>query len=223
MLYSTPTKSPRKRERRAPDKAALRIVPHRRNKLHLLSLLPLPRRLAHHQLLVILAGMNYIVISNKDMIPGQTLSQLRQIVQGVIAESASDSAECEMIVGTAATLWCSLAMTCGPQGKNFINDLNTVLALLPPVIDDDDMPFTAQFLCHALQQWPDAVRPHMKRILVNIFASGEWCLKLAPRDAMSTLASLIQQIPEPELLELVKWNQHHLLQITKNIKRYQTQ
>ena len=172
---------------------------------------------------VILAGMNYIVISNKDMIPAQTLSQLRQIVQGVIAESASDSAECEMIVGTAATLWCSLAMTCGPQGKNFINDLNTVLALLPPVIDDDDMPFTAQFLCHALQQWPDAVRPHMKRILVNIFASGEWCLKLAPRDAMSTLASLIQQIPEPELLELVKWNQHHLLQITKNIKRYQTQ
>ena len=169
---------------------------------------------------VLLAGMNYIVVANKDALPGDVVSALRQVVHGVLSKQKTPNSDAEMIFGTAATLWCSLCIAFGPQGKNFMNELNKVLECLPPVIDDDDMPFTAQFLYHALQQWPDAVTPHAKRILVNVFASGEWCLNLAPREVLATLAGLVQEIPEAEVMELLKWNQHHLLQLKKNIEKY---
>ncbi|OHT04820.1 hypothetical protein TRFO_27604 [Tritrichomonas foetus] len=163
---------------------------------------------------ILMSTLNYIIHADKSVLTKRHVMTLKQQTDLIISKrDQMDS----VIVGTAITLWCSLCIAYELTVTE--NDLNVVLSLLPPVVDDDDIPFAAQFICVAAQKWPNLVSQHINRIAVSIFASGEWCLKIVPNEVMVALKAVITAIPEDQLQMFVKWNQHYIMQIQSNISK----
>ncbi|KAH0792054.1 hypothetical protein GPJ56_004026 [Histomonas meleagridis] len=167
---------------------------------------------------IILSAMNYLIHSRSNIFTQQQIALLKHNVDSLIASKTSGCYESDMIIETALTLWCSIYSVFQPNVSN--DDLNVVLSGLPPVVDDDDIPFTAKFLFVAMQKLPEITAPHVNRILANIFASGEWCLQIVPNEIMCELAKCVRNIPEEELHQLLKWNQHFILQVHSNLSKY---
>ena len=164
---------------------------------------------------LLISTLNFCVHADKSILSKQQVTTIKRQVDSIIAQrDKMDS----MIVGSAITLWCSLIASYDLQASE--RDLNAILSLLPPVVDDDDIPFAAQFICFAMNKWPALVSQHINRISVNIFASGDWCLRIIPREVMLALASVIRAIPNEELQIYVKYNQHYIMQINNNISKF---
>jgi hypothetical protein len=158
---------------------------------------------------LMLSGINYILVSSPEALNGNDLHFGMQIVRQILSDA---SAKSEMLVGTATTLYLSIAAVLGPSA----DEMAEVLRCSRFVVDDDDIPFIARFLWKAAQLWPEVIEEKGKDILTTIFSSGSWLLELVPADVMSGLGGLIRGIPEEEMWSLVKWNQRYFLQIARN-------
>ena len=167
---------------------------------------------------ITLSALNFLVHSRSNAFSQSNIELLKHHVDTIIGSKTNGNFESDMLVETSSTLWCSIYTAYQPNVSD--EELNIVLSTLPPVVDDDDIPFAAKFVYIALQNKPEAIQPHLNRILVNIFASGEWCLKIVPHEIMVELGKYVRKIPEEELQSLVKWNQHQLLQIQENLSKY---
>jgi len=164
---------------------------------------------------IVLSTLNILVHAQKDVFTKKHISQIVQVTESLIKSSNSQT---DMLTGTAVTLWCSICSIYHHRVDN--NMIRKVFELLPPVIDDDDIPFTAIFLIYASRNYPNEIHSHIHRIAINIFASGDWCTRNVSREIMNEISSIVKEIPQDELEEFVKWNQHHLLQIQSNIAHY---
>lgn len=164
---------------------------------------------------LLISTLNYIIHADKSLFNQKQITALQNQCDAIIGNRENMDS---FIVSTAITTWCSICISFDLKPSD--NDLNVVLSLLPPVVDDDDIPFTAQFIFLAHQKWPELTSPHIQRICVNVFASGEWCLRIVPPEVMHALASVVAAIPQDQLQIFVKYNQHLIFQIQSNLSRF---
>jgi hypothetical protein len=163
---------------------------------------------------ILLSCLVHIVWANPNAVPAGEIAHLRSMVGEVL--TTRDRAE--MIFDTAVTLWCAIAAVVGDVD---LGELQTVLAYLPPRIDDDDIPFAARFLHFAVHRWPALLEPHAGRIAVSVAASGRWLLRTIPIEAMGVIGQIVQNISDEEILALVRWNQGHFLQVRQTLNLIQ--
>jgi hypothetical protein len=116
----------------------------------------------------------------------------------------------------AAAVWCVIAVATGDASHQ---ELELVLPMLPPPVDDDDIPFVARFLSFAMPVWGHEVGPHAARIAVNVLACGEWLVRLIPQEAMTALRAIVREVPDDDVLVMLKWNHCHFAQLQKTLDR----
>ena len=164
---------------------------------------------------ILISTLNYIINADKTLISSKQMNLLKRKCDDIIKNRDEMNS---FIVSTAITTWCSICSNFDLQPPE--DDLNTVLSLLPPVVDDDDIPFTALFIVNADQKWPQLTEPHIQRIAVNIFASGEWCLRIVPNEVMAYLAQVVASIDQDQIHILVNFVQQYLFKIQSNLARF---
>lgn len=169
---------------------------------------------------VLLSALNFLVNTNISLLTTSQINQIRTHATSIVKSRASGQNESDMIVGTATTLLCSIIME-KQETRTKTDDLNTLLTLLPPEIDDDDIPFAAKFIVYASNTWPELTNPHLKRITINIFASSICYIRLIPNEILAALSTVFNDVNPEELESLLKWNQHYVLQVQSTIQKVQ--
>ena len=164
---------------------------------------------------ITLSSINLLIHCRKDLFSKSQITQIRQQTELIIKSKNNYS---DMLVSTALTLWCSLLSIFEFKFDNKF--LTIVLELLPPVIDDDDIPFTAKFLVYSIQKLSNDIEIYIRKIIINIFSSGFSCIRLIDKNILLILSNYIKEIPNDLLLEIIKYNQHHLLQIQSNLLKF---
>lgn len=164
---------------------------------------------------ILISTLNYVINADKSLISSKQMNFLKKKCDDIIKNREEMNS---FIVSTAITTWCSICSQFDLNPPE--NDLKVVLSLLPPVVDDDDIPFTALFIVNANQKWPQLTAPHIQRIAVNIFASGEWCLRIVPDEVMQFLAQVVSQIDQEQLLNFVNHIQQYFVKIQSNLSRF---
>lgn len=164
---------------------------------------------------IIISTLNYIISGDTTLFNEQQILTLKKQCENIIQKKDSMDS---FIVGTATTMWCTIITKYDIAPPE--DDLNIVLSLLSLPVDDDDIPFAAQFICIAMQKWPALVNNHIQRVAVNVFASGEWCLRIVPKEVMTALAQVISSISQEQLQIFVKHNQHYIMQIQTNLSKF---
>jgi hypothetical protein len=161
-----------------------------------------------------LNGFAYLLTANPAALNEQQLGALRAAVAEAVRGDNSDIAQ------IAAALWCVIAVATGEADQE---DLGLVLPMLPPPVDDDDIPFVGRFLSFAMPIWAGPVGPHAARIAVNVMASGEWLVRLIPQEAIIALCAIVGEFPDDDVLAILKWNYCHFAQLQKNLGRATSQ
>jgi hypothetical protein len=64
--------------------------------------------------------------------------------------------------------------------------------------------------------WGHDVGPHAARIAVNILASREWLVRLIPQEAIAVLRAIVREVPDDDVIAMLKWNHYHFAQLQKN-------
>lgn len=164
---------------------------------------------------IIISTLNYIINTDSGLIGQKQMNSLKNQCNEIIQNREELNS---FLVGTAITTWCSISSAF--QLELSEDDLNVILSLLPPVVDDDDIPFTSQFIVYANQKWPELTSPHIQRIAVNVFASGAWCLRIVPSEVMCYLAPIVASIDNEQLQIYVNFVQHYVFQIESNLSKF---
>ena len=164
---------------------------------------------------LLLSAINMLVSAKSSVFTQDQVQKLLSYVNSTISGTTRNG---DLMIETCVTLWCSIVvhygLTPAPQ------ELATILGMLPPPVDDDDIPFVATFFVYAMQHFGDVFAEHIPQIGINVLASGTWLIRIINPEILAQITAVIREIPDEEKLMLLKGNQHSLNQVMFNIQQF---
>ena len=99
-------------------------------------------------------------------------------------------------------------------------EMIAIFQRLPPPVDDDDIPYVANFFAFSTEHFGELFAEHAVRIGANILASGTWLIRLIDPAILSLIANTIREVPDDDKLVILGGNQHSLNQVIANIAKF---
>lgn len=120
--------------------------------------------------------------------------------------------ECEYFA-----LWATLAMSFNQISNQ--EALKSAISLLPPPPDSEDVVLAADFAVFVASSLPDAISSVLPSVAIALFSSSDKHLRQAKPETIATLAGVLKQIPEPEIVTLCKNNEHAFTRVLANMMK----